>query len=270
MDKVVSRDLETERSFYDYRWLNTSKQLTELEQKRIEITVSLIPQDAQTILDVGCGDGRITNVLCRKYKVIGLDHSMSSLKGVHGTLTCASSTDIPFLDDSFDLVLCSEVLEHLPDEVYESTLKELERVAKKYILISVPYRENMRSRTTKCYKCRAKFHIWLHHRAFKRKQIKKMFSNFSLRIFKLFGKRDPYTSRFVLFLNQYLGGRWLSFEEGTICPSCGNTKSPQKRRTVVTIFCGLINLLCEKLIPRLNNNWIIALYSKKEHKKQNQ
>jgi ubiquinone/menaquinone biosynthesis C-methylase UbiE len=52
-------------------------------------------------------------------------------------LKVGSIYDIPFKDRSFDLVICNEVLEHVDDP--GKALSELERVTKKYCLISVPH-----------------------------------------------------------------------------------------------------------------------------------
>ena len=41
--------------------------------------------------------------------------------------------NLPFEDNSFDLVLCCEVLEHLPDDIYQDALKEIQRVSNEYI-----------------------------------------------------------------------------------------------------------------------------------------
>lgn len=45
---------------------------------------------------------------------------------------------IPLKDNSFDTVLCSQVLEHLPFEDFGVSLRELKRVAKNYIVLSLP------------------------------------------------------------------------------------------------------------------------------------
>jgi len=44
--------------------------------------------------------------------------------------------ELPFRGDSFELVMCSEVLEHIDDP--ERALKELTRVASKHVLLSAP------------------------------------------------------------------------------------------------------------------------------------
>jgi hypothetical protein len=59
----------------------------------------------------------------------GIDHQLASIEA------------LPFDDDSFDVVSCMEVLEHLPDEIYEQGLAELRRVCRGQLLMTVPYRE---------------------------------------------------------------------------------------------------------------------------------
>lgn len=98
----------------------------------------------QTILDVGCGEG-FTLERLRKEKIgkklVGvdfLDRAIKIGKEVHPKLDLKKGSiyDLKFKDNSFDLVICSEVLEHLDDP--EKGLEELVRVANKYLVISVP------------------------------------------------------------------------------------------------------------------------------------
>jgi ubiquinone/menaquinone biosynthesis C-methylase UbiE len=108
------------------------------------------------ILDIGCGSGRHT---CAAYRfknafVIGADISGNELGeakdrlkfhdrlgenggGIWG-LTMADVRDLPFKNDFFDLVICSEVLEHIPEE--ESAAGEIIRVLKPghHLVVSVP------------------------------------------------------------------------------------------------------------------------------------
>lgn len=99
----------------------------------------------QSILDVGCGEG-FTLERLRKNKIgkklVGIDFSEAAIqigKKLHPSLTLrhGSVYDIPFKTGSFDLVICSEVLEHL--EHPEKALTELARVTRKNCIISVPH-----------------------------------------------------------------------------------------------------------------------------------
>lgn len=44
-----------------------------------------------------------------------------------------------FNENEFDTVLCAEVLEHIPFEYFEKALKELWKVSKRYVIISLPH-----------------------------------------------------------------------------------------------------------------------------------
>ena len=107
-----------------------------------------------TMLDLGCGEGRHIFGLMEKFpdlKCIGLDPHIESLdkafeglkflESISNTKTnflSGSAYSLPFSDDSFDLVICSEVLEHLHD--YKDAIKEINRVLKPggQFLASVP------------------------------------------------------------------------------------------------------------------------------------
>ncbi len=96
------------------------------------------------ILDAGCGEGFVVEHLRKdlKSEIIGLDIESNALevaaeKNPQAMFEAASVYEIPFENDSFDLVVLSEVLEHL--EHPERALEEINRVSKKYVLISVPH-----------------------------------------------------------------------------------------------------------------------------------
>lgn len=99
----------------------------------------------QSILDVGCGEGFILEKLREKKigkKLTGIDFSKRAIeigKKLHPCLSLKHGDiyNIPFEADSFDLVICCEVLEHL--EHPENALRELKRVTKTNCIISVPH-----------------------------------------------------------------------------------------------------------------------------------
>lgn len=97
-----------------------------------------------SILDVGCGEG-FTLERLRKAKVgkklEGVDYldlavKLGKKEHPHLTLKKGSIYDLKYKDNSFDVVICSEVLEHIDDP--EKGLEELHRVARKYLVLSVP------------------------------------------------------------------------------------------------------------------------------------
>ena len=108
------------------------------------------------VLDAGCGGGRHLSEAFRYHgvHVAGIDmnrqdvlKSKNTLKIMRhegqdgGGLDCVAVSDItklPFADESFDCVICSEVLEHIP--AHEQAMRELVRVLKpgKPLVVSVP------------------------------------------------------------------------------------------------------------------------------------
>ena len=108
------------------------------------------------VLDIGCGEGRHTIRACQESDAvcIGADFGYDNLVTTKGKLEFHQAIDdlacrdwglsamditvLPFKDESFDVVLCSEVLEHIPDDI--QAISELIRIVKpgKTLAVSVP------------------------------------------------------------------------------------------------------------------------------------
>lgn len=80
-------------------------------------------RDGQTVLDCGCGMGFYLMAIgqLRRVDLTGLDGDPKRLEwarreGVPARLVFGDAQQLPFADESFDSVLMSEVLEHLPDD----------------------------------------------------------------------------------------------------------------------------------------------------------
>lgn len=86
------------------------------------------------ILDVGCGAGQVVAHLRNNgYEAYGIDIADGARKywrlaNVEQFCQVAPANTIPFPDKEFDIVCCTEVLEHVPEEVVLDTLKEMYRV----------------------------------------------------------------------------------------------------------------------------------------------
>jgi 2-polyprenyl-3-methyl-5-hydroxy-6-metoxy-1,4-benzoquinol methylase len=104
-----------------------------------------IDPKSKTILDVGSGKGEPLQFINRKHRyfAVGLDAFEPYLKqcqkeGTYHSYVQADVRLLPFADNSFDSVLCLEVLEHLEREDGEKLLKEMERVATTQVILSTP------------------------------------------------------------------------------------------------------------------------------------
>jgi len=102
-------------------------------------------QDVKNALDVGCGDGFSTYYM-RKYvpAIWGVDRSNRMLARhplkSDGNLCIADVIELPFADNSFDLVYGWEVLHHISDP--GQAVSEMARVSSRYILVAEPNRSN--------------------------------------------------------------------------------------------------------------------------------
>jgi len=100
----------------------------------------------RTVLDAGCGEGFVAAYLLRRnpqLRITGLDVSEGALAYARAhvdeavTFRSGSLYKLPFSDNSFDTVLCSEVLEHVDDP--DRAVRELKRVTRRHALLTVPY-----------------------------------------------------------------------------------------------------------------------------------
>lgn len=94
----------------------------------------------ENLLDIGCGTGRFV-YWTRKLRIDawGIDISPDALSlanpGIRKYLKKADiSRKIPFNNNSFDLVVSFSLLEHIPQSILPSSLKECLRVSKKFTL----------------------------------------------------------------------------------------------------------------------------------------
>ena len=108
---------------------------------KIDVLLSIIPGDVTSIVDMGCGNGLITNELQKQFDVVGIDRSLAALNFVNSTKVNGDINSLPLKNEAVDLLLASEVLEHLNDETLKKAIAEIQRTASKYILITVPNNE---------------------------------------------------------------------------------------------------------------------------------
>ncbi|MEN7538102.1 class I SAM-dependent methyltransferase [Aurantiacibacter flavus] len=120
---------------------------SETDWRRLDWVLDQIPEDCRTILDVGTGPGALINTLAlsdRFEAVNGIDvrqyTKFVSLTDKF-TLDIMDATQMVFEDNQFDCVICMEVIEHLPDGKMEAAIAELRRVARKRLIMSVPFKE---------------------------------------------------------------------------------------------------------------------------------
>lgn len=118
-----------------------------VEKIRIKkiIKLSKISKE-DVVLDLGCGEGFLISILTNPKKVVGIDISKKALKRAKEVLKNRKNVELKWGDAqnlklpsrSFDKIICSETLEHLPNP--RRAMSEIRRLLKKdgLAIISVP------------------------------------------------------------------------------------------------------------------------------------
>jgi len=118
--------------YYEKRWAGKGYQIegnVHSEWQRSYIKTQF-PCTGKTILDIGCGNGRIGSLFSTDNTVVGIDVSLAAVdaarsKGLSG-LVGSIDGRLPFKDETFDVILLIEVIEHVFDPV--SLVNEIYRV----------------------------------------------------------------------------------------------------------------------------------------------
>lgn len=111
---------------YDYkeRWISYWHQIDEI--------LKLKPEE---ILEIGVADKVVSDYLRKQ----GVAVKTLDINGELNPDFTASVLKMPLPDDSFPVVLCAEVLEHLPFSDFEKALLEIKRVSKGFVVLTLPH-----------------------------------------------------------------------------------------------------------------------------------
>ena len=131
----------------------------------------------ERVLNIGCGDGELEVMLQKRGAVVfALDPSTETVAKLRDSLNLnqkdsvkqGHSQAIPFDENSFDVVIMTEVLEHLTDAALSETLKEVLRVLAPggRFIGTVPFQEDIEKGMIFCPHCQHIFHQRGHLQSF--------------------------------------------------------------------------------------------------------
>ncbi len=162
-----------------------------LEGSRVRLVQRLWSGHVASALDVGCGDG----YLCSQWaqwgvasQIFGTDLVAERVKRAQqlvpsGHFSIQSAYGLSFPDRRFDLVSVVEVLEHM--ERPEEALREVARVSRRHVLITVPYREDLEGNQCLCPYCLKRFHPAGHLQSFDETSLTALCASAGLRVVHL-------------------------------------------------------------------------------------
>jgi SAM-dependent methyltransferase len=239
------------------------------EQERICDLMDLAEKVKGTsVIDIGARDGDISQLLTNYFDVVtALDILQPNIK--HKKIVCVKGdvTALQFPTNSFDLVFCTEVLEHIATNQLEKACSEIERVAKHHILIGVPYKQDIRVGRTTCYTCGKKNPPWGHVNVFDEKRLKRLFKGTEVSRISFVGNNDKATNFISTFLMDLSGNPYGTYKQKESCIYCGSKLLyPPERNLLQKILTRIATYLTilQKQFITFHPNWIHMLLVKKK------
>jgi len=236
------------------------------EQERIRNLIDLIPKGDASLLDAGTRDGRLAVLMADHFEsVTALDQRNPAVWHrkvipVHGDIT-----SLRFPDNSFDSVMCTEVLEHIPECLLEKACSELRRVAKKYLLVGVPYRQDLRVARTTCYLCGKKNPPWGHVNAFDEQRLTGLFPGLDIETISNVSTTTEATNAVSTLLMDWAGNPYGTYEQEERCIHCDARLTPPPPRNLLQKGCTKLAFWLNQgqgRFVRPRPNWIHILFRK--------
>lgn len=229
-----------------------------VERQRFKETLDFLPA-AGTVLEIGFNDMRMSRLLAERHDVYGIDLPRPVDKEIQSRydlkLSHASIENLPFSDNSFDLVVCAQVLEHLPESVLTKGARELARVARHWVFVSVPYRQRVWNENYKCVQCGFIGHCMEHLHYFDEPDLLTLFPDWRLEKIELAGSQRGYAPDVLYKLANRPGNSWSTLYWK--CTNCQQDPGRQKENAIGYVIRRIIWRL-ESRLPR-RKAWMLAL-----------
>jgi ubiquinone/menaquinone biosynthesis C-methylase UbiE len=131
---------ETDKKKYMYDAIYLAGYGTQNSKKQWEQLLPLIPFNKG--IDVGCGIGvGVRHARDEGHDVVGCDLADITTEwekmGIEEYCKIAPAREMPYEDNSFDLVVCGEVMEHIPEEEVDESLAEMYRIGSDKFLFTI-------------------------------------------------------------------------------------------------------------------------------------
>lgn len=237
---------------------------SENERLRRDDLLRLLPQTRGLILEVGSRDGYHSKILAERFDlVVAIDLEPQRITASRVVTARTSVTSLPFQDAAFDCVLCAEVLEHVPD--VRAAAAEISRVARRDVLIGVPFRQDTRVGKLTCHNCGKVSPPYGHVNTFDENTLKSLFQTLKLIEFSYVGTSVDRTNWLSSRLMTIAGNPWGPYDQDEPCVHCGRPFVRPAPRTMPQRILSSAALRMDSvlhLFSRPAPTWIHALFRK--------
>lgn len=237
------------------------------EKQRAGDLLGLVPETGKYALDVGARDGHFSLLLADRFeRVVALDLDEPEMR--HHKIDCVrgNALDLPFDDGSFDLVFCAEVLEHIPGRDLQQVCREIERVSSRWIVIGVPYKQDIRVGRTTCRHCGGTNPPWGHLNSFDEERLSGLFNRCQVEKASFVGKNNESTNAVSAKLMDFAGNPYGTYGQEEACMHCGHRLlAPADRNAAQLISTKLAfwARTASEAFSKPRANWIHMLLRKK-------
>lgn len=236
--------------------------LSERERVRLGGTFAAFPGGVTCALEIGFNDFRVTRMLLRVAEVVSIDLPRSVVDRPAGSkLAFANLRALPFADRSFDCVVCTEVLEHLDDVTLVPSIAELQRVCRRFVLVTVPYRQHVNNELFKCSRCGHEENCMGHVRGIAEDDLTAWFPGWRTVTLREIGGVSGYAPGWLYMVSRRLGDVWFDYSNDR-CPKCSAMASRRPDNAIGWLLRRIIWRLTTRAAPR--PAWLLALFEKRD------
>lgn len=208
-----------------------------LEKARTEDLLRIIPRGRRSVLDIGARDGHFSCLLTQYFaEVTALDLEPPAWRFPGVTTVAGDVTHLAFPDAAFDCVFCTEVLEHIAG--LELACREIVRVARREIVIGVPFQQDIRLGRTTCLACGKTNPPWGHINSFTEQRLFSCFPALSVVSRSFVGLHKQATNAISARLMDWAGNPWGSYGQEEPCIHCGAILTPPPQRSAGSRLCS--------------------------------
>lgn len=238
-----------------------------LEQARIADLFSHIPPSGARALDVGARDGYLSLRLATCFEsVVALDLRQPEIAHPRVECVAANAASLQYPDGAFDLVLCSEVLEHIPSPTLEAACREIVRVASDRIVIGVPLEQDLRIGETTCNACGGPNPPWGHVNSFTEARLAALFAGTHIETRSTVGTAGRCTNAVSAALTRFAGNPFGTYEQEEPCVHCGQPIGGPAKRNLAQRLATRAAVILDRMVfplPSGRPMWIHLLLRKR-------
>jgi SAM-dependent methyltransferase len=244
----------------------TEYRATSAEQTRTKDLMGLLPDGIASALDIGARDGFLSKLLADRIDAVtALDLTQPRIDDPRVRCVEGDASALAFDDATFELVLCAEVLEHLPGAILAAACGEMSRVSSRYLLIGVPYRQDLRLDRSLCLACGQRNPPWGHVNSFDEARLGALFPRYRAVATSYVGQSSAVTNALSARLMDLARNPYGTYVQDEPCIHCGAALVVPPPRTFVEKLLTRAAVVASRVQARFvrpRAKWVHVLFER--------